>query len=74
MLVLFKLIIIKSDVSGALNDMTWWGQTTSIASGISEGASQMDTNDAVSDVLLVITDGWDGDLGTLQNRVENIPA
>lgn len=30
----------------------------------------MNTNDAVSDVMLVITDGWDGELNLLQKRVE----
>ena len=50
--------------------MTWWGSTTAIGPGISEGASQMDTNDNVSDVMLVITDGWDGDLGNLQERIK----
>ena len=30
----------------------------------------MNTNDAVSDVMLVITDGWDGQLNLLQKRVE----
>jgi len=30
----------------------------------------MNTNDAVSDVMLVITDGWDGELNLLQERIE----
>ena len=57
-------------MAGALDDMTWWGQTTSINLGITEGGLQMNTNDAVSDVMLVITDGWDGQLNLLQKRVE----
>lgn len=55
-----------SDINSALNSLTWYGTTTAIADGITEGASQMDTTDNVNDVMIVITDGFDGDLSSLQ--------
>ncbi|CAG5089183.1 Oidioi.mRNA.OKI2018_I69.PAR.g12117.t1.cds [Oikopleura dioica] len=55
-----------SDINSALNSLTWYGETTAIADGITEGASQMDTSDNVNDVMIVITDGFDGDLSSLQ--------
>lgn len=44
-------------------DMTWYEQTTAIGGGMTLGAQQLDTNDAVPDAMIVITDGWDGQLG-----------
>jgi len=43
--------------------MTWYEQTTAIGGGMTLGAQQLDTNDAVPDAMIVITDGWDGQLG-----------
>ena len=43
-----------------------YGETTAVGGGITEGASQMNTNDNVSDMMIVITDGFDGDLTALQ--------
>merc|ERR1712037_260099 len=58
-----------SDINSALNSLTWYGTTTATADGITEGASQMDTSDNVNDVMIVITDGFDGDLSSLQTAM-----
>ena len=44
------------------NNLDWYEQTTAIGGGMTLGAQQLDTNDAVPDAMIVITDGWDGDL------------
>ena len=63
-----------SDINSALNSLTWYGATTAIADGITEGASQMDTSDNVNDVMVVITDGFDGDLSSLQTASAAVAA
>ena len=51
-----------------------YGETTAIAEGITAGANQMNTGDNIADFLLVITDGFDGDLGELQTASANAAA
>jgi len=51
-----------------------YGQTTAVAGGITSGADQLDTTDSVSDILLVITDGFDGDLTALQTASAAVAA
>ena len=49
-----------------LNIVIRYGETTAAAGGVTMGADQMDTNDDVTDMMIVITDGFDGDLTALQ--------
>ena len=51
-----------------------YGETTAIAGGITAGADQMDTSDDVSDMMIVITDGFDGDLTALQTASAAVAA
>ena len=51
-----------------------YGETTAAAGGITEGASQMDTTDSINDLMIVITDGFDGDLSALQSASAAVAA
>ena len=51
-----------------------YGETTAAAGGVTAGASTMDTNDNVSDMMIVITDGFDGDLSALQSASAAVAA
>jgi len=65
----------NSDILAAYdNSMTWYEQTTAIGGGMTLGAQQLDTNDAVPDAMIVITDGWDGQLGELQTAAAAISS
>lgn len=64
----------NSAIMGAFDSsVTWYEQTTAIGGGMTLGAQQLDTNDQVPDAMIVITDGWDGDLsGKLPENVLNL--
>lgn len=65
----------NSDILAAYdNSMTWYEQTTAIGGGMTLGAQQLDTNDDVPDAMIVITDGWDGQLGELQTAAAAISS
>ena len=58
--------VTSSSLTEIMNSMTWYGGTTAIADGLAMAADTLDLNDLVRDAMLVITDGFDGDLEALQ--------
>ena len=36
----------------AVDDMTWYGETTAVACALDEGANQMNTGDNINDVMI----------------------
>jgi len=47
------------EVWDAVDSVAWVGGNTNITGGVQVGASQMNTNDDVNDVLIIISDGFD---------------
>ena len=55
----------------AIDGMTWWGGTTALAGAVIAATNQFDTSDDVNDVMIVLTDGIDGDLDPLRTACAN---
>jgi len=45
--------------------MTWFGDTTALAGGVSTAVAQFDTSDAINDILIVLTDGFEGNINII---------
>jgi Mg-chelatase subunit ChlD len=61
-------------LQNAIDQITWYGETTAAAGGVTAGADTLNTNDNVNDMMIVITDGFDGDLSALQDASSDAAA
>ena len=47
------------EIWDAVESVDWVGGNTNITGGVQVGASQMNTNDDINDILIIISDGFD---------------
>ena len=50
-------------------NLDWIGETTAAASAIEAAHETMDTSDNINDVMIIMTDGWDSDMLTVQENI-----
>ena len=64
----------QSFIQSMSSNIPLYGQTTASGGAIDEAVNQLDTSDNISDVIIVLTDGWDSDRGSLETAAANAAA
>lgn len=55
-------------------NINWIGETTAAASAIEAAHQTMDTTDNINDVMVIMTDGWDSDVLSVQENIAAVGA